>query len=313
MDSAGFQIVAAPKEAFPFVRRCLYANRPLAAAFRMRAKPTGYCYFTNWFGSSPGSGWIGDAVWYPQRSRFHLAGQIVEHEIEVTIRENLQIVFCELEPTACYRLFGVPGIALTGQAPALGELDEALEGLAARCFTSGADASRERHLEEVGAFFSELAAHARPADDAVEAAVQLFETNNGAIRVADICEQVDIGPRQLNRRFSRIVGVSPKFFGQVLQINWAVGMLYAKHSESLTALAQRAGFYDQAHLNRAMQRFFQEGPRAFLRSEHVAFETFLGASRGFGPSPAGTAPGRAAPAPPLAVPPPRERPRRRSL
>jgi len=33
-----------------------------------------------------------------------------------------------------------------------------------------------------------------------------------------------------------------------------------------------------------MQRFFQEGPGAFLRSNHVQFKTFLGASRRFGPT-----------------------------
>jgi hypothetical protein len=32
-----------------------------------------------------------------------------------------------------------------------------------------------------------------------------------------------------------------------------------------------------------MQRFFREGP-AFLKSNHVAFKVFLGASRRFGPN-----------------------------
>jgi uncharacterized membrane protein YhhN len=49
-------------------------------------------------------------------------------------------------------------------------------------------------------------------------------------------------------------------------------------------IAQDAGFYDQAHFNRAMQRFFREGPREFLQSDHPAFRSFLAASRRFGPS-----------------------------
>jgi AraC-like DNA-binding protein len=111
----------------------------------------------------------------------------------------------------------------------------------------------------------------------------MFEAAHGAVKVADICREVGIGQRQLARRFREIVGVAPKFFGQVLQINWVVGLLYFNDTATLTEIAHDAGFYDQAHFNHAMQRFFREGPRAFLKSDHVAFKTFLGASRRFGP------------------------------
>jgi AraC-like DNA-binding protein len=61
-----------------------------------------------------------------------------------------------------------------------------------------------------------------------------------------------------------------------------IGLLYA-NGQGLAQIAQEAGFYDQAHLNRAMRRFFREGPRAFLRSDHPAYRSFLAASRRFGP------------------------------
>jgi AraC-like DNA-binding protein len=284
MDEAGFEIVTVPEAARAYVRRCMYANRRLAESLTLRPKPTGYMYFTRWFGDSRKDGWTVNGVWYPRRSRFYLAGQIVEDEISVRVDENLQIVFCELTATACHRLFGVPGKVLAGKAPPLGDVDDKLELLARGHFVAGAGATREQHMEEIAGFFAALAKNALPADDVVEAAVDLFEAHNGAIRVADVCGQVGIGPRQLNRRFTQIVGLTPKLFGQILQINWVVGMLYFNDSEKLTEIAQGAGFYDQAHFNHAMQRFFQEGPRAFLRSDHVAFKTFLGASRRFGPS-----------------------------
>jgi AraC-like DNA-binding protein len=86
------------------------------------------------------------------------------------------------------------------------------------------------------------------------------------------------------RRFTHVVGVGPKFFGQILQINWVVSLLYADDTPSLTEIAHEAGFYDQAHFNHAMQQFFSEGPREFLQSDHVFFKAFLGESRKFGPS-----------------------------
>lgn len=115
-------------------------------------------------------------------------------------------------------------------------------------------------------------------------AVRLIEEANGALRIADICREVGLGPRQLNRRFQSIVGLSPKTFAQILQINWVVALLYANDTAKLTEIAHDAGFYDQAHFNRAMQRFFNEGPREFLRSDHPAFRTFLAGSRRYGPT-----------------------------
>jgi AraC-like DNA-binding protein len=287
MDAAGFEIITAPEPARPFVRRCMYAIRRLEKPLTLRPKPTGYMYFSRWFGHSRGQGWTVNGVWYPRRSRFQLAGQIVDHEIVVDVHENLQIIFCELAATACHRLFGVPANELTGKAMSLRDVDRKLEMLARRHFVAGSGATREQHMKEVAGFFAALAKGARRADDAVEAAVGLFEAHNGAVRVADVCAEVGIGPRQLNRRFTRIVGLSPKLFGQILQINWVVGMLYFNDSEKLTDIAHEAGFYDQAHFNHAMRRFFQEGPRSFLRSDHVAFKTFLGTSRRFGPSSGG--------------------------
>jgi AraC-like DNA-binding protein len=129
-----------------------------------------------------------------------------------------------------------------------------------------------------------LAERALPPDPEVERAVALFEAANGAVRVATVCAEVGLSSRQLNRRFTHLVGVGPKFFGQILQINWVVSLLYADDMASLTEIAHEAGFFDQAHFNHAMRQFFSEGPREFLQSDHVFFKSFLGGSRKFGPS-----------------------------
>lgn len=285
MDEAGFEIIEAPDAARPFVRRCMYANRILGQPLVMRPKPTGYAYFSNYFGASAADfSWVVDGEAASRRSRFNVAGQIVDQAISVTVAQDLRIVFCELAATASYRLFGLPGSALTGRAKGLAEFNTGLEELAAACFVAGPQASRIRHVEEVADFFEQLGAQAQAPDTAVEEAVALFEAANGALRVAEICRELGIGQRQLNRRFSHIVGVPPKFFGQILQINWVVGLLYCNDTATLTTIAQEAGFYDQAHFNHSMRRFFSESPGAFLQSDHVAFKTFLGQSRRYGPS-----------------------------
>src|SRR5215470_4248159 len=299
MDAAEPEIIAAPEALSAFVRRYMYANRRFDAPLTVRPKPTGYTYFSNNFGLSEHdfttmdgetcalpARWFAvvDGEEFPFTSRWHFAGQIMDHDIAVRHDEGIQVVFCELAATGLHRLFGVPGAQITGKPPSLAELAPRLEPLARAHFVRGPGASRDEHVAEANAFFLALAERAGPGEPLVEAAVARFEAAHGAVRVADICRELDVSPRHLNRLFRHIVGVPPKFFGQILQINWVVGLLYFNDNDTLTAIAHDAGFYDQAHFIHAMQRFFNEGPREFLMSNHVLLKTFLGASRRFGPT-----------------------------
>jgi AraC-like DNA-binding protein len=283
MDAAEAEVVAPPEALKPFVRRFLYINRRLEAPVTVRPKPTGYSFFVNYFGSPPDSVTV-DGKPVPLIARWHLPGQIVDHDIVLQQADIMQVLWCELGATGLYRLFGIPGARTVGKAPPLAEAAPQIEPLARAHFVRGPEASRDEHVAEAIAFFGALAERAGPGDPLVEPAVGCFENAHGAVRVADVCRQLDVSTRHLNRRFQHIVGVPPKFFAQILQINWVVGLLFFNDTETLTRIAHEAGFYDQAHFGRAMRRFFNEGPGEFLRSKHVLFKEFIGTSRQFGPS-----------------------------
>lgn len=284
MERGEFEIVPASDWLQPFVRRHLYVNRPLKAEIVLHAKPTGYAYFSNFFGRNSRDFGIIDGLHFTRTDRWFLFGQIVDHDVHFHHVDSMEIIACELTATAPYRLFGFGGGKILGMASAFETAAPHLAALARECFRLGADASREEHVAEAERFFALLVPQAAPVDAATERAVFLLEAANGALRIADLCREVGLGPRQLNRRFRDLVGLSPKTFAQILQINWVVGLLYANDTARLTEIAHDAGFYDQAHFNRAMQRFFKEGPREFLKSDHPAFRTFLAQSRRFGPA-----------------------------
>ena len=279
MDPADVEIVPTPGSLRPFVRRYIYANRRLAAPLVVKPKPTGYIYFANLFGDAPADFVMIDGRKFVLESRFYFAGQIVEHDITVHHAESQQSLYCELAATAQQRLFGIPGDRTTGRAPALAEVASELEALAHALFTLGPEGRRDEHVAEANAFFGALAERAVPGDPLVEDAVAILEAAHGGVRITEICEKLGTGPRRLNRRFKHVVGVNPKFFGQILQVNWVVGLLYFNDTATLTEIAHEAGFHDQSHFNRAMRRFFDEGPSDFLRSDHVLLKTFLGESR----------------------------------
>ncbi len=282
MERGDFEIILPPERLRPFVRRYLYANRLLQAGVTFHAKPTGYAYVSNFFGQYGGDRGTVDGRAFERTSRFFFFGQITDHEASFYHAQSLQIIACELTATAHERLLGIAGKRILGLAASLDEAAPDIAPVARECLVLGDEAGRDEHVAEMNAFISRLAERALPADPIVERAVTLLEESNGAARIGEVCAEVGVNPRELNRRFTRIVGVTPKFFGQVMQINRVIGLLYA-NGHGLAQIAQEAGFYDQAHFNRAMRRFFREGPRAFLQSDHPAYRSFLAASRRFGP------------------------------
>ena len=209
MDPADVETVPAPDQLRPFVRRYVYANQRLQSPLVLRPKPTGYTYFANFFRKSSGYFAMVDGQRVPFNLRWHLPGQIVDHDIAVHYPDTHEALYCELAATALHRLFGVPGDKTTGKAPPLSEIEAGFEALARKHFVLGPEGTRDQHAGEANAFFLRLAERAGPGDQIVEAAVALFEAANGAVRVADVCEQLGADPRHLHRRFTHIVGVNP--------------------------------------------------------------------------------------------------------
>lgn len=275
MGAVDFEVITPPEIIRPFVRRYLYANRRLSVPMIVRAKPTGYSYLSNFFGESSGDYCEIDGSRDTRYERWYLYGQNHDHDVIFRHTESLEILVCELTPTAHYRLLGIPGAQIVGLAGPLSKLAPQQESIARGCFKLGAKAHRSDHLDEASTFISRLAEQAAPEDPVVEAAVSMFEAVNGAVRIAELSRQIGITPRELNRRFIRIVGLPPKYFGQTLQINWVVGLLYSNDTITLTQLAHEAGYYDQAHFNHAVQRFLKQGPKEFLLSDHAALKSFL--------------------------------------
>ena len=86
--------------------------------------------------------------------------------------------------------------------------------------------------------------------------------------MGDICIELDVSERRLNRQFRDIVGIAPKYYARVVQMNIVIGMLMSNDKAALTELAHKCGYYDQSHFVKTMQQFFQQSPREFLNSDN---------------------------------------------
>ena len=279
-----YEMIEVSDELKPFVHRFISMNAKLDQAFDIEAMPTGHMFFSNYFGQkAPQSEFrFVDHVAVPD-SRWTLVGQMLSGELFFYEPHRLQYFVCELEPTTCYRLFGVNGSDMAAKAVSLLEVAPHIVSLAEKCFVAGEDASKEEYLREAELFFGELAANAGDEDAMIEDAVALLKTRNGAMTIIDVAKELKVEIRTLNRRFFKVVGLPPKYYAKTLQINWALGQMMSGDNKSLTDIALNAGFFDQAHLSNAVKLFFKQSPNAFLDSKHIELETFFDEISGKGP------------------------------
>ncbi len=92
-----------------------------------------------------------------------------------------------------------------------------------------------------------LPRHAVPAGDLVERAVALATDDPAVTRVEQLAEELGVTPRTLQRYFSRVLGVGPKWVVRRARIHDALEHVRDDEATDWAALATRLGFTDQAH------------------------------------------------------------------
>lgn len=98
----------------------------------------------------------------------------------------------------------------------------------------------------------------------VEAAVGTIQRCHGNLTVKAMGSHLGVSERQLERYFSRAVGVSPKAFARITRVRAAYSAL--KRGEDCLSVVHRFGYFDQAHLYKDMQDLGEGCPRGISRA-----------------------------------------------
>lgn len=171
------------------------------------------------------------------------------------------VALVRFRPGSAARFFATPLHELFGATVALTELAprDAVDRLRERVAEARDDTARARALE---AFLSER--RCRPHDPLVAAAVEQLAAPEPARSVRALAAELGTSLDALEKRFRRTVGCSPKQFASMERLERALRDCRA--GKSLAHAALDAGYYDQAHLHRALRDVTGIAPRAFLRS-----------------------------------------------
>jgi len=114
----------------------------------------------------------------------------------------------------------------------------------------------ENHLKEL--YFGQ-----NFCDEKIAQALKLIEETGGEIKIAELAEQVNLSPRQLERRFKKSSGLSPKQFARTRRIRATAVDLVENNDMNWANRAAEMGFADQAHLTHEFVAVTKRSPNSF--------------------------------------------------
>jgi AraC-like DNA-binding protein len=110
-----------------------------------------------------------------------------------------------------------------------------------------------------------LANQKTQADPFIRHSVGKLEAARGGLRIDDLQKSTGLSTRQLERKFRRHVGISPKAFARVVRFKGAAAAALANpETPDWVALAGEFGFADQAHLVREFKTFSDLTPTFYM-------------------------------------------------
>ena len=98
---------------------------------------------------------------------------------------------------------------------------------------------------------------------AIMAATRLLYSQNGMLDALSLANYANLSLRSLERKFTEMIGYSPKTLGRILRFNQVKNTLIFHPTMSLTELAHQYHYYDQAHFIHDFQQFTGQTPSAF--------------------------------------------------
>ncbi len=193
-------------------------------------------------------------------------GQVSEYQ-DFFLKGNASIVIVLFQPLGLFALTGINSSffrnrieeASTVFGKGIIRLQENL------CYSSGAN----EIIGHLDSFFTrKFGQTIYDYNSCISNFISIALNKRGKILVHELCSQIDINERKLQRLFSEQIGISPKKFLNNIRLHYFLSL--TKKKGSLTQFGLEAGYYDQAHLVREFKKTIGFNPSRYLTSERLA-------------------------------------------
>lgn len=137
-----------------------------------------------------------------------------------------------------------------------------------------ANGTRER-IEIIESFLCDQLSKDNVVDSIVKITIDALLATKGNSPIQTILKEDISKRRQLERKFRKQIGISPKQLGKVIRLQAALKTLLSGHCENLTHIAYENEYYDQAHFIRDFKEFTGTRPKEFLNDENMALSVLF--------------------------------------
>ncbi len=211
------------------------------------------------------------------RSRLVVAGQIYKARIhfrQTGLFNNLGII---LMPSAPYYLFHKPGKFFNNdwtrfEDSSPNDSKILIEQLS--ICTSNQD-----RIQLIMSFLIKLNEIRLPEIHWLEIAINKILKKNGQVGQEELTNEANVSERHFRRVFKNVVGVPPKFFCKVIQLNTVFQLLSISTSEKIHHLALDCGYFDQNHFIKDFYSLIGVTPEKFLNGELSFLKEYMGRYR----------------------------------
>jgi AraC-like DNA-binding protein len=139
-----------------------------------------------------------------------------------------------------------------------------------------ASAGNEDRIEIVESFLLKILTTTRFIDRIAKSSVEIILQLNGQISVDELSSQLNVHRRQLERKFSSVIGLSPKQLTKIIRLQSVLRALTTNQFTSLTSAAYEGNYYDQAHFIKDFKEFTGMSPKKFYANNLKMSSLFLG-------------------------------------
>lgn len=260
----------------PFVMAVVQGETASAIRTRMSAPPTGFPLLIYVYGDYPklninGKSFVSTTV------PLNVAGQIDVSGIRMEVDGVFGQIGLVLHPLAPYYLFNIHGNEIRNDWKGL---LGALPSNSRKHFESiSRDMEPLRIISHIlDALQNLLKCRTAPIEWLDFTIFEIFK-HNGAVSLTKLVDKTNISERHFRRKFKEIIGISPKYFCKVIQLNSVFELIKSGSSEKLHTLALDYGYYDQAHFINDFNRLIGESPVNFLNGEFIHLKSYLGRNK----------------------------------
>lgn len=135
-------------------------------------------------------------------------------------------------------------------------------------------ADTKERIEIVETFLLDKLCGEATIDRIIKTTVDSLMSSRGSSSINSLLES-NSSRRQLERKFAKQIGISPKQLGKIIRFQTALYMLLNRQSENLTRIAYDSEYYDQAHFIKYFKEFTGTNPKEFLENGEMVLSSLF--------------------------------------